>query len=67
VSNRHEVAKVLKALVKKDPGWDYQVTGGGHYRITGPKGQLYFAAASPGDYRTVTNMVSHLRKLGAPL
>lgn len=51
----------------EDQGWQASLTSGGHYRLAGPEGQLYFAPATPSDYRAIRNVVAELRRRGADL
>lgn len=64
------VAKVtdIKSLLihAKSHGWEAEIRKGGHYKVTGPNGQVVFTAATPGDRRAVLNSLSDMIRLGLP-
>lgn len=49
------------------PGWHVVKRKRGHYKITGPRGVLYFTSSTPSDWRAVRNLRSDLRQRGAPV
>ncbi len=63
-------SKDIKALIThlEQHGWTCrQRRRGGHWRVTGPNGELAFLSLSPSDHRSLKNVRATLRKLGAPL
>lgn len=56
-----EVQKLLRELRRQ--GFETTMTKGGHYRVT--KGEhMVHMPATPSDFRSMKNTLSHLRKAG---
>lgn len=66
MTNRRDILHLIK-LVRRIPGWCAELRPGGHYRVRGPAGGLYFMPATPSDHRAVRNARAQLRRLGADI
>jgi hypothetical protein len=65
MARRSEQTALLRALERQ--GWTVELRRSGHYRCLGPAGQIYFAASTPSDCRSLLNARAALRRLGADL
>lgn len=65
MSNAKSLRQLLRAI-RKD-GWNSEVTGGAHVRVTGPDGQVVIVPATPSDHRAYQNARANLRRAGAPV
>lgn len=43
-------------------GWGVEYRKAGHYRLTGPRGQLVFTSSTPSDGRTLLNLQALVRR-----
>lgn len=59
--------KDLRALFRdlEQRGWSVEVTGGNHYKLKGPRGQIVFCPGTPSDHRALKNLKAMLRRQGA--
>lgn len=60
----------IKTLIKRLrqlPGWTVDLKPGGHYAAKGPRLVLCHFSATPSDTRSIQNIRSQLRRLGADL
>lgn len=63
MSGRKDIKQLIEKL--EDQDWVVERTGGDHYRLKGPAGQLVFMSQSPSDFRAVRKARAFLRKNGA--
>lgn len=57
----HKCAK----WINKQPGWRAaEMDGQGHYKVTGPDGQVVRMPSSPGEWRSWLNTRAKLRRAG---
>lgn len=43
-------------------GWSWELRRSGHLKLTGPSGEIAFAAATPSDRRALQNIRSDMRR-----
>lgn len=57
----------LVRKLRRQPGWTVDQTPGCHYQARGPKQALMHFSATPSDSRSIKNIKSKLRRLGAEI
>lgn len=66
MSLKRESEKILKSCEKQ--GFTVELRRNScHYKITSPTGEIYFTGSTPSDSRSLKNMTSYLRRMGAKL
>lgn len=66
MSGKREIATLMRRIAKLD-GWEVQLSGRAHYRVTGPTPEaIKFFPLTPSDNRSVPNTVAWLLRHGVP-
>ncbi len=59
----HQLVKKIRQL----PGWDVTLKRGGHYSARGPSNAPRHFSSTPSDKRSIANIKSQLKRLGADI
>ena len=58
---RHCIKEVLSRV--KARGWSAEITNGGHIRWKHTSGAFLFGAATPGDSRSMKNLMAQMKRV----
>jgi hypothetical protein len=62
VTRARQLRRALGADRRLLDGWDIQKTSRGHFRLTGPRGEIVFTSVTISDFRWRKNFLTQLRR-----